>query len=224
MYKYNKQKTMKSIFKYTLLLYCLWFWNNNLVAQVEFQTSVNEGFGIRISGITELWKANIITEKRITGPGVDIAATYGISEKIGLYGNFQHIFGAKLSPVEVDFLIYTNRVSHQNLKAGLRYVGGSTSSKIRYTVEAGILRPVSVVQLFQDQFDNFIDMRLKGIGFSLDAGLAYFASPFLSLDLTAGYGMGKYRSSEYLGITYKESLQWSQLQITLGAHYHFAGR
>jgi len=215
---------MKRIFKYTLLIYCLWFWNTNLAAQDGFQASVNEGFGIRVSGMTELWKGNIITEKMITGAGVDIAATYGISEKIGLYGNFQHIFGTKLNPVEIGFLIYANRVSHQNLKAGLRYVGGSTSSKFRYTVEAGILKPVSIVQLFQDQFDNYIDMRLKGIGFSLGAGAAYFASPFLSLDLTAGYGIGKYSSSEFLGITYKESLQWSQLQITLGAHYHFAGR
>jgi hypothetical protein len=182
---------MKSIFKYTLLLYCLWFWNNNLVAQVEFQTSVNEGFGIRISGITELWKANIITEKRITGPGVDIAATYGISEKIGLYGNFQHIFGAKLSPVEVDFLIYTNRVSHQNLKAGLRYVGGSTSSKIRYTVEAGILRPVSVVQLFQDQFDNFIDMRLKGNRLFFRRRIGLFCFTFFVFGLNSRIWNGK---------------------------------
>ena len=72
---------MKRIFKYTLLLYFLWLWNTNLAAQDGFQASVNEGFGIRISGMTELWKGNIITEKMITGAGVDITATYGISEK-----------------------------------------------------------------------------------------------------------------------------------------------
>ena len=196
----------------------------NLNGQENYQASTNDGFGIRISFLADLWKGEVITDKSTFGPGIDLTATYGLGEHVGIFAGYQNIFPAKLSAAEIGYLIYTDNVKHQNFTGGLMFHLGSPASKLRYTILAGLMYGQATTEILQDQFDILLDIKLKGLGFHSGIGLDYFISPFLSTSLFVNYNSGKYKSSEYLGITYKESLKWSRPQISLGINYHFAGR
>jgi|GEM_PF-1796992 len=193
-------------------------------AQDSYQASTNEGFGIRISVLADFWKGEIITDKSAFGAGLDVTASYGITERIGIFAGYQQIFPAKLKANEIGYLIYTDNVRHQNLTGGLMLHLGAPSSRLRYTILAGLMYGQAITEIIQDQFDILLDIKLKGLGFHSGIGLDYFISPFLSTSLYINYNTGNYKSSEYLGITYKESIKWSGPQVALGINYHFAGR
>lgn len=215
---------MRRFYKTIFLIIALVCYSSVTFGQDSYQASVNEGFSLRVSGIVSPWKCGIITDKFVTGAGVDISATFGITENFAIFGSFEHLFNTKLDNKEVDFLIYTDKVKHQNLLAGLRYNGGSTSSRLRYNIDAGLVNSTSTVQIFHDQHDVYLDIILKGLGFHAGGGIEYFLTPFMSLDASAGISIGGYRSSEYLGISHAESLKWTSIRMLLGIHYHFAGR
>lgn len=216
---------MNNLLKLKFILINLFiFYTVLLNAQESYQASTHKGFGIRISAIADIWKSEIITDKSTFGVGVDITATYGIGERIGIYAGYQNIFPAKLSANEIGYLIYTDNVKHQNFTGGLMLHLGAPSSKLRYSIMAGLMYGQATTEILQDQFDILLDIKLKGIGFHSGIGLDYFISPFFSTSLYVNYSTGNYKSSEYLGITYKESLKWSRPQLALGINYHFAGR
>jgi len=197
---------------------------NASYAQDSYQASVNEGFGIRVSAVGDIWKGAVITDRFVTNAGLDLTAAYGFTENIGIFGGYQYLFPSGLDAKEIGYLIYTENVRHQNFTAGLKYFAGSPSQKMRVSVGAGLMFAQTVTEIFQDQHDIYLDVRLKGLGFHGGVGIDYFLSPFFSTALNLSYNAGKYRSSEYLGITYKESLKWSRIQCSLGINYHFAGR
>nr|WP_287425160.1 outer membrane beta-barrel protein [Candidatus Brachybacter algidus] len=216
-------KKIKYTYLTTTALFIILF-NLSAICQDSYQSSTFNGFGIRISALGDFWKGEIITDKSTFGGGIDVTAMYGIGEVIGIYAGYQNIFPASLEPSEIGYLIYTDKVKHQNFTAGLMAHLGSTSSKLRYTVLAGIMAAQSTTEILQDQFDILLDIKLKGVGLNAGVGLDYFISPFLSTSLYFNYNSGNYKNSEYLGITYKESLKWSRPQVALGISYHFAGR
>ena len=217
---------MRRLFKIKTKIFLLSFlaYAGTMTAQEGYQASTCNGFGIRISGLGDIWKGDIISEKSSFGGGLDITASYGLGEKFGIFGGYQNIFPSKLDPSEVSFLIYTDNIRHQNFTGGLMFHLGSPSGKLRYTILAGIMYAQSTVETLQDQFDVLLDIKLKGAGLHAGLGLDYFISPFFSTTFYFNYNSGKYNNSEYLGITYKESLKWSRPQIGLGINYHFAGR
>ena len=194
------------------------------VGQEGYQRSVNKGFSFRTSIMADVWKGKVVSKKYTTTIGPDFTASFGLSENIAVFGSYQYLFSSKLSPVEVGFLLFTDKVKHQNFAFGVNYIAGSTSSRLRYMAEAGGLIGHSTINIYQELYGNFVDIKLKGLGFHSGAGIEYFISPFLSCDATLGFNIGKYKSSEYLGVSYKESLNWNRIQIMLGIHYHFAGR
>lgn len=210
--------------KPVIFLICVLFITADLRGQEGYQASTHKGFGIRISGLADIWKGDIISEKSSFGGGLDITATFGIAEKFGIFAGFQNVFSSKLEPSEVGFLIYTDNIRHQNFTGGLMAHLGSPSSKLRYTILAGLMYAQSTVETFQDQHDILLDIKLKGLGLHTGIGLDYFVSPFLSASLYAHFNTGKYKSSEYVGITYTEEIKWSRPQFALGINYHFAGR
>lgn len=192
--------------------------------QEVYQISVNKGLGLRASFLAATWNNENISDKQVICPGLDVTITAGITESFGVYGGYQQTFEVGLAEKELDFLLTTQNVKNQNYLLGLRYVPGSTSSSFRFNVHAGIIFATTDVQMFDDHSDLSVDIRLKGPGVNAGLGVSYFVSPFLSLDLTAGYVTGKYKVSEFLGITHKENVSYTNIQGLLGLHYHFKGR
>lgn len=196
----------------------------SLKAQDSYQSSVNTGIGFGISILADTWKDGVITDDMVFSPGFDMTISYGLSERLGVMGAYQRIFPATLNEKEVAFLVTTDNISHQNFLGGLKFIGGSPSSAFRYFVNAGLFYASSNVKIEQKEYGNFTNIRLQGPGFFGGVGLDYFLSPYMSIMAKAGYKSGRYKSSEYLGITYKESIKWSGIQISAGINYHFDGR
>lgn len=216
----NKIKYLPLIASFMIAI----FIRGEVKGQDSYQASTFNGFGIRISALGDFWKGEIITDKSTFGGGIDVTASYGFGETFGIYAGYQNVFPASLDPSEIGYLIYTNKIKHQNFTGGLMAHLGSTSSKLRYTVLAGIMAAQSTTEILQDQSDIYLDIKLKGVGLNAGIGFDYFVSPFFSTSLYLNYNTGNYKSSEYLGITYTESLKWSRPQVALGINYHFAGR
>ncbi|MCZ2101658.1 MAG: hypothetical protein LC107_08990 [Chitinophagales bacterium] len=197
---------------------------STLSAQDSYQSSVYEGFSIKVSGLLDFSKSEIMSESFTGSFGTELSAGYGLTDNFSIFGAYQFLFPSKLQRAEIGFLLYTDKISHQNFITGLKYTGGSPSSEIRYSIEAGYFIASSTAQIFQKQNGNYVDVDLHGGGLHTGLGFSYFSSPFLSFDINAGFNTGKYHSSEYLGISYTETLKWTKIQCIVGVHYHFAGR
>lgn len=211
--------------KRTLLYLLLFFSSSWVFGQSDgFQSSVNNGFGLKIGAVGNIWKSDHLTTKSVFSPGIELGATFGVTENIGIFATYQSIGQGKTSENEVDYLVYTHRAKHQNILLGAHYVMGSTSSKWRYKIQAGIHIPTSQVQIFFDLSDAYSDLRLKGTGLTAGAGISYFLAPFISIDMGIAWMSGKYHQSEFLGIAHKESVKYTMPQISVGLQYHFNGR
>lgn len=197
----------------------------NIYAQSVYQASVNEGFGLKIGLLADIWNADVIVDQSVVTPGLNIGAKFGITEQITVFGNYQYSFKTTVKDgKEISYLIFHNAAQHQNFNVGLQYNFGSTASKLRYNMFVGAIFARNINDVHLETTNAYIDLQLDGSGFMAGGSIHYFFLPYLSVSLDLQYGQGKYKQSEFLGLTYTEALKFSRIQTIIGLNYHFGGR
>lgn len=220
----NIQHFRKTICRYGIIIYMIMIYLAHISAQDVYQASVNEGISFKSSALVDFWRSDLITDKKAISIGIDIEVNYGLTEQFSIFGGYQSTLSTSLNAKEISFLLYTKGCRHQNFITGISYMGGSTSSKLRYNLSCGAMFNSTNISINSLEFNNLQEIKLKGLGLYAGIGIAYYLTPFFSTDCNISYNIGRYQSSEYLGIKYKEAIQWNRLQPYVGVAYHFSGR
>lgn len=197
----------------------------NFYAQTVYQASVNQGFGLKVGLLLDMWKADVVVDNSVLTTGINLGMEFGITENIMVFGNYQYAFKSTIKDnKELKYLISNYSVQHQNFNAGLQYNLGSTLSQWRYNFLLGAFFARTTNGVQSDVDDIVLDINLDGLGLIAGGGIDYYIYPHLSLTVELQYVGGVFLRSEFVGITYKEELNFSRFQTILGLTYHFGGR
>jgi hypothetical protein len=194
------------------------------LSQDVYQASVLKGFSMQANAGVQLWKSSMITDKSAIIPAFGIGAMYGFSESLFVYFRYQNSLKGKLSDKEIDFNIFSKKANTASTAFGLGYAFGKPSSSLKYYAKVGISIQNTNITIYDFNSDLELQLNLSGWSPQLAIGVLYYLQPFLSIGLEGGGEFGKYRQSEFLGLSYKEKMAFNTINAMLSINYHFNGR
>ncbi|MBK9254527.1 MAG: hypothetical protein IPM42_03460 [Saprospiraceae bacterium] len=211
---------MKSVYFNFLLFF---IGSLNAFSQVYVESTFSS-INFQVSAVGKSSSSDVLFKDRIFLTGADFRISLGVSEKLGILGGFQHAVSSEQSGNQILPFTFSEKLSSSNWFCGLEYYIGSPQSKLRFKLFGQLGYSTDQLSAIYRITDAKRTLTLAGINYGGGVSMHYFLKPFLSLQLSTAYTLGKYDYSELEGRSYTEDLSNSSILFFTGLSYHFGGR